>query len=163
MYAALLTWFIRRHDDGPVGTETCSLPFIKYKYDVPDVNCFIILAIHFSLLCRWDILQFLTFPNYFYDFVTHFVHITLMHIILLGFPLCRRVMHYSLWYLYPPHKNNIISCWPLSNTNDVKELFSLRLIKHLALKTYGVAVHLRAFSGCVLDWRQWNVTRWKPK
>jgi hypothetical protein len=36
MYAALMTWFIRRPDDGPVGTETCSLPFIKY--DVPDVN-----------------------------------------------------------------------------------------------------------------------------
>jgi hypothetical protein len=42
MYAALLTWFIRRPDDGPVQTETCSLSFIKY--DVPDVNCFIILV-----------------------------------------------------------------------------------------------------------------------
>jgi hypothetical protein len=31
---------IRRPDDGPVGTETCSLPF--NKYDVLDVNCFII-------------------------------------------------------------------------------------------------------------------------
>jgi hypothetical protein len=29
--------------DGPVRTETCSLPFIKH--DVPDVNCFIILVI----------------------------------------------------------------------------------------------------------------------
>jgi hypothetical protein len=28
--------------DGPIGTETCSLPFIKYKYDVLDENfyCF---------------------------------------------------------------------------------------------------------------------------
>jgi hypothetical protein len=41
MYAALLTWFIRRPDDGPIGAETCSLPFIKY--DMHDVNCFIIL------------------------------------------------------------------------------------------------------------------------
>jgi hypothetical protein len=45
MYAALLTWLIRRPDDGPIGTETCSLPFIKYKYDVQDENCFIILVI----------------------------------------------------------------------------------------------------------------------
>jgi hypothetical protein len=30
-------------DDGPVRTETCSLPFIKY--DVPDVNYFIIVVI----------------------------------------------------------------------------------------------------------------------
>jgi hypothetical protein len=36
MYAALLTWFIGRPDDDPVGTETCSLSFIKY--DVHDVN-----------------------------------------------------------------------------------------------------------------------------
>jgi hypothetical protein len=43
MYTALMIWFIRRPDDGPVGTETCSLPFIKY--DVPDVSCFIILVI----------------------------------------------------------------------------------------------------------------------
>jgi hypothetical protein len=43
MKAALLTWFIIRPDDGPVGTETCSLPCIKY--DVPDVDCFIILVI----------------------------------------------------------------------------------------------------------------------
>jgi hypothetical protein len=43
MYAALLTSFIRRPDDGPVRTETCSLPF--NKYDVPDVNCVIILVI----------------------------------------------------------------------------------------------------------------------
>jgi hypothetical protein len=35
--------FIKRPDDGPVQTETCSHPFIKY--DVPDVNCFIILVI----------------------------------------------------------------------------------------------------------------------
>jgi hypothetical protein len=42
MYAALLSWFIRRPDDGPIGTKTCNLPFIKY--DVPDVNCFIILV-----------------------------------------------------------------------------------------------------------------------
>jgi hypothetical protein len=32
-----------------MGTETCSLPFIKYKYDVPDVNCFIILVIKLIL------------------------------------------------------------------------------------------------------------------
>jgi hypothetical protein len=44
-WAALLTWFIRKPDDGPIGTETCSLPFIKYKYDVHDVNCFIVLVI----------------------------------------------------------------------------------------------------------------------
>jgi hypothetical protein len=30
-------------DDGPVRTETCSLPFIKY--DVPEVKCFNILVI----------------------------------------------------------------------------------------------------------------------
>jgi hypothetical protein len=47
---ALLTWFIRRPDDGPIGTETCSLPFIKY--DVPDVNCFIILVIKRALLIQ---------------------------------------------------------------------------------------------------------------
>jgi hypothetical protein len=51
MYAALMTWFIRRPDDGPIGTETCSLRFIKY--DVPDVNCFIILVI--KLLAHRDI------------------------------------------------------------------------------------------------------------
>jgi hypothetical protein len=51
MYTALLTWFIRRPDDGPVGTETCSLQFIKY--DVPDVNCFIILVI--KLLAHRDV------------------------------------------------------------------------------------------------------------
>jgi hypothetical protein len=51
MYAALMTWFIRRPDDGPVGTETCSLPFIKY--DVPDVNYFIILVI--KLLAHRDV------------------------------------------------------------------------------------------------------------
>jgi hypothetical protein len=51
MYAALLTWFIRKPDDGPVGTETCSLPY--NKYDVPDVNCFIILVI--QLLAHRDV------------------------------------------------------------------------------------------------------------
>jgi hypothetical protein len=51
MYAALMTWFIRRPDDGPVQTETCSLPFIKY--DVPDVNCFIILVICFFSLSHY--------------------------------------------------------------------------------------------------------------
>jgi hypothetical protein len=50
MYAALMTSFIRRPDDGPEGTETCSLPF--NKYDVPDVNCFIILII--KLLAHRD-------------------------------------------------------------------------------------------------------------
>jgi hypothetical protein len=50
MYAALLTWFIKP-DDGPIGTETCSLPFIKY--DVPDVNCCIILVI--KLLAHRDV------------------------------------------------------------------------------------------------------------
>jgi hypothetical protein len=48
MYAALLTWFIRP-DDGPIGTETCSLPYIKC--DVPDVNCFIVLVIQLQLAC----------------------------------------------------------------------------------------------------------------
>jgi hypothetical protein len=43
MYAALMTWFMRRPDDSPVGTETCSFPFIKY--DLRDVNCLIILVI----------------------------------------------------------------------------------------------------------------------
>jgi hypothetical protein len=42
--------FIRRPDDGPVGTETCSLPFIKY--DVPDVNCFIILITNWVMHCQ---------------------------------------------------------------------------------------------------------------
>jgi hypothetical protein len=51
MYAALLTWFIRRPDDGPVRTETCSLPL--NKYNVPDVNCFIILII--KLLAHRDL------------------------------------------------------------------------------------------------------------
>jgi hypothetical protein len=61
MYAALLTSFIRRPDDGPVGTETCSLPF--NKYDVPDVNCFIILIITSPRVTtrREDIL--ITFPT----------------------------------------------------------------------------------------------------
>jgi hypothetical protein len=43
MYAALLTGFIRRPDYDPLRTETCSLPY--NKYDVPDVNCFVILII----------------------------------------------------------------------------------------------------------------------
>jgi hypothetical protein len=47
MYAALMTWFLRRPDDGPIGTETCSLPFIKY--DVHDENCFIILVIKYII------------------------------------------------------------------------------------------------------------------
>jgi hypothetical protein len=51
MYAALLTWFIRRPDDGPVETETCSLPF--FRYGVPEVNCFIILVI--ELLAHRDV------------------------------------------------------------------------------------------------------------
>jgi hypothetical protein len=51
MYAALMTCFIRRPDYGPVGTETCSFPFIKY--DVPDINSFIILLI--KLLAHRDV------------------------------------------------------------------------------------------------------------
>jgi hypothetical protein len=51
MYAALLTWFIRRPDGGPVRTETCSLPFIKY--DVPEVNCFINFVIKALPLQAW--------------------------------------------------------------------------------------------------------------
>jgi hypothetical protein len=41
-----MSCFIRRLDDVPVGTETCSIPF--NKYDVPDLNCFIILIIKLS-------------------------------------------------------------------------------------------------------------------
>jgi hypothetical protein len=51
MYTALLTSFIRRPDDGPVGTETCSLPYNKYY--MPDVNCFIILII--KILAHRDV------------------------------------------------------------------------------------------------------------
>jgi hypothetical protein len=40
-------------DDGPIGTETGSLPFIKYKYDVHDENWFIILVI--KLLAHRDV------------------------------------------------------------------------------------------------------------
>jgi hypothetical protein len=61
MYAALQTLFIRGPDDGPVGTETCSLPFIKY--DVPDVNCIIILVI--KLLQHRDVVnKKKIIPNY---------------------------------------------------------------------------------------------------
>ena len=38
----LLTCFVRRPDDGHIRTETCSLT--HNKYDVFDVNCFIILT-----------------------------------------------------------------------------------------------------------------------
>jgi hypothetical protein len=90
--------------------------------------------------------------NYFYDFVTvYFIHIIFMRIILLGFLLCRRIMRYYLWYLHSPQNNNIISCGPLSNTKEVRVQFSLRSIKHHALKTHGVAVHLRVLSVSVPD------------
>jgi len=67
-----------------------------------------------------------------------------------------------IYGIYIPPNNNIISCGPLSNTKEVKVKvqFSLRSIKHHALKTYGVAVHLHAFSASALDWRRCNVTRW---
>ena len=52
-----------------------------------------------------------------------------------GVPTLWENYTYSLWYLWSPHKNNITSCGPLSNTKEVKVKFSLPLIKHHVLKT----------------------------
>ena len=53
----ILTWFVRRHDDGPVRVETCSL--IYNKYDVLDVNGFNIILVFKYLLLTVDVHRFL--------------------------------------------------------------------------------------------------------
>jgi hypothetical protein len=55
--------YMFRSDDGPVGTDTCSLPFIKY--DVPDENCFIILVI--KLLAHQDVFNHKKYTDSFFD------------------------------------------------------------------------------------------------